>query len=68
MACGSCGGAKKAAPATLRWTVDLSPVADARFADGTTKKTFLTVQEANKAVMDLKLQGRIRPRPAQAND
>lgn len=68
MGCG-CGGNKgTAAAATLRWTVDLAPVPDAKFADGSKKKVFMTVGEANKAVADLKLQGRVRPRPATVND
>lgn len=64
----NCGSSKAAAPASLRWTVDLAPFADLKFADGSKKKTFLSVAEANAAVRELKAQGRVRPRPATAND
>lgn len=63
----NCGGNKVKA-ATLRWTVDLAPVPGAKFADGSTKKVYMTVGEANAEVAKLNLQGKIRPRPATSND
>lgn len=67
MACCGKGGV---AAATLRWTVDLNTAlaGGKTFSDGTKKKTFMTVQDANAAVTGLGLSGIVRPRPANAND
>lgn len=67
MGCG-CGSSK--VQPQLRWTVDLSvPAADGKtFPDGTNKKTFTTPGDANLAVAKLGLSGKVRPRPATAND
>jgi len=63
VACG-CQGGKTTAK--LSWTVDLNvPAAEGkRFADGTTKKTYSLANEANAAILQLGLSGKIRPTPA----
>lgn len=70
MGCSSCGGGNRVNVATLRWTVDLSPaIAGGKtFSDGTTKKVYASVGEANAAVKELNLLGKIRPRPALPNE
>lgn len=60
MGCG-CGG-KGASTAALRWEVDLKNT-DRVFGDGSTKKVFATAQEANIAINNVGLTGKIRPRP-----
>lgn len=60
----NCGGNKSTS--TLRWTVDLTvPAAQGKvFGDGTKKKTYALASEANNAILQLGLQGQIKPLPA----
>ncbi len=65
-----CNCGKKAGAQTLGWTVDLNtPNAGGKsFQDGTKKKTYVSVGEANIEIAKLGLGGKIRPRPATAAD
>lgn len=60
----ACGCGKKSSTPSLGWTVDLSGQAGKHFADGSTKKTFVSVGEANIEIAKLGLGGKVRPRPA----
>lgn len=62
----ACGCGKKSGSPALGWTVDLNvPMAGGKtFADGTTRKTYSTVGEANIEIAKLTLGGKVRPRPA----
>lgn len=62
-----CNCGKKAGAVSLGWTVDLSGQSKT-FSDGTKKKTFATVGEANIEIAKLGLGGSIRPRPAVAGE
>lgn len=64
MGCHSCGGGTVAA---TRWTVDLSGT-DVKFADGSVRKVYMTVSDANAAVQKLGLSGIVKPRPATAGE
>jgi hypothetical protein len=61
-----CNCNKGASASKLSWTVDLTvPAADGKvFADGTKKKTYSLASEANSAIAQLGLTGKIRPTPA----
>lgn len=58
--CG-CGGKGKAS-AALKWEVNLASSGRV-FGDGTNKKVFATAQEANIAIANVGLTGKVRPRP-----
>lgn len=62
MACG-CQGGKTTAK--LSWKVDLTGSGKA-FPDGTFIKTYSLANEANAAIAQLGLTGRVRPTPATA--
>ncbi len=66
----ACGCNKKAGSPSLGWTVDLSiPAAGGKsFGDGSKKKTYATVGEANIEVAKLGLGGKVRPRPATSGE
>lgn len=64
MACG-CSGAKAKTAARYSWTVDLTGTGKT-FADGTTKKTYATIAEANGVITGLGLIGAVRPKPSSA--
>lgn len=59
----ACGCGKKSGTPSLGWTVDLTGKAK-NFSDGSIKKTFATVGEANIEIAKLGLGGKVRPRPA----
>lgn len=62
----NCGGKKSGAAAPrLSWSVDLTGT-DKTFGDGTIKKTYSTIAEANTALAGLSLVGTVRPKPAAA--
>ncbi len=65
-----CNCGKKASAQSLGWTVDLNVAAAGgkSFTDGTKKKTFVSVGEANIEIAKLGLGGKVRPRPAVAGD
>jgi hypothetical protein len=58
-----CGCNKGASASKLSWTVDLAGTGRI-FADGTTKKTYSLVGDANSAIAQLGLTGSVRPKPA----
>lgn len=62
-----CNCGQKRVGTTLGWTVDLGDTGKT-FVDGSTKKVFVTVGEANIAVARLSLNGKVRPRPATTAD
>lgn len=59
----NCGGSTSASK--LSWTVDLAGTGRI-FGDGTTKKTYALVGDANNAIQQLGLVGTVRPKPATA--
>jgi hypothetical protein len=61
MGCG-CNKNVAAQPA-MGWQVDLTGTGKT-FADGSTRKVYPIVSEANLAIAKLGLQGKVRPRPA----
>lgn len=65
MGCGCSGGKAKNASARYSWSVDLAGTGST-FPDGTTKKTYATIAEANGVINGLGLIGAVRPKPATA--
>lgn len=60
-------GKKSSSAQSLGWTVDLVSVTK-RFDDGSSKKTYATLSEAQGIIAKLGLIGKVRPRPATASD
>lgn len=58
-----CNCNKGASAAKLSWTVDLAGT-NKTFTDNSTKKTFALASEANAAIANLGLTGKVRPKPA----
>lgn len=58
-------GCNKGTNTKLSWSVDLAGTGRV-FGDGTTKKTFAVVGDANSAIAQLGLTGQVRPKPVTA--